>query len=237
MLRFLSVAVVHTNFKHQMRIHHRTRRDNSNVEGGKNTQEVDYLYVELGENKRRQSPADSEKGNKSSPRRMDKLRRSFRDSFRRRKDTTLSEASKPHLWQNDEMDVRSGTCSFHVKYLGQAEVFESRGMQVCEEALKVLKNSRRRPIKAILQISGDGLRVVEADTKYIVCPEKAQPKRGESNNANIGKMHLTFQVPTTCAKHRPSKRFHFAPPIETTIEDFPTYAETERPEDGCAMDF
>lgn len=110
-------------------------------------------------------------GNKSSPRRpMDKLRRSFRDSFRRRKDTstTLSEASKPHLWQNDEFDVRSGTCSFHVKYLGCVEVFESRGMQVCEEALRVLKNSRRRPVKAILYVSGDGLRVVEDDTKGLI---------------------------------------------------------------------
>lgn len=45
---------------------------------------------------------------------MDKLRRSFRDSFRRRKET-VSEASKPHLWQTDEMDVRAGTCFFHVK--------------------------------------------------------------------------------------------------------------------------
>ena len=45
---------------------------------------------------------------------MDKLRRSFRSSFRRRKEP-ISEASKPHLWQTDEMDVRAGTCFFHVK--------------------------------------------------------------------------------------------------------------------------
>lgn len=45
---------------------------------------------------------------------MEKIRRSFRDSFRRRKET-ISEAAKPHLWQTDEMDVRSGTCFFHVK--------------------------------------------------------------------------------------------------------------------------
>ena len=69
---------------------------------------------------------------------MDRLRKSFRDSFRRRKDR-VPEASKPHLWQTDEQDVRSATCAFPVKYLGCVEVFESRGMQVCEEALKVLR--------------------------------------------------------------------------------------------------
>jgi numb-like protein len=71
---------------------------------------------------------------------MDRLRKSFRDSFRRRKDR-VPEASKPHLWQTDEQDVRSATCAFPVKYLGCVEVFESRGMQVCEEALKVLRVS------------------------------------------------------------------------------------------------
>jgi len=71
---------------------------------------------------------------------MDRLRRSFRDSFRRRKDR-VPESSKPHQWQADEEAVRSATCSFSVKYLGCVEVFESRGMQVCEEALKVLRVS------------------------------------------------------------------------------------------------
>ncbi|XP_065209511.1 protein numb isoform X2 [Planococcus citri] len=119
--------------------------------------------------RRSSSMRQTKSKNKSSPpRRMDKLRRSFRDSFRRRKDPTISEAAKPHLWQSDEKDVRSGTCSFHVKYLGCVEVFESRGMQVCEEALKVLKNMRRKPVKAILYVSGDGLRVVEDDTKGLI---------------------------------------------------------------------
>lgn len=75
-----------------------------------------------------------------SPRKMDRLRRSFRDSFRRRKER-VPESSKPHQWQADESAVRSGTCTFAVKYLGCVEVFESRGMQVCEEALKVLRVS------------------------------------------------------------------------------------------------
>ncbi|XP_065081837.1 protein numb isoform X2 [Ochlerotatus camptorhynchus] len=98
---------------------------------------------------------------------MDRLRKSFRDSFRRRKDR-VPEAAKPHQWQADEQAVRSATCTFPVKYLGCVEVFESRGMQVCEEALKVLRNSRRRAIRAQLHVSGDGLRVVEEDTKGLI---------------------------------------------------------------------
>ncbi|KAI4460685.1 numb [Holotrichia oblita] len=98
---------------------------------------------------------------------MDRLRRSFRDSFRRRKER-VPESSKPHQWQADESAVRSGTCTFAVKYLGCVEVYESRGMQVCEEALKVLRGSRRRPIRAVLHVSGDGLRVVEEETKGLI---------------------------------------------------------------------
>ncbi|XP_055379325.1 protein numb [Condylostylus longicornis] len=104
---------------------------------------------------------------KRSPKKMDRLRRSFRDSFRRRKEH-VPESSKPHQWQSDEQAVRSATCSFQVKYLGCVEVFESRGMQVCEEALKVLRNSRRRPIRGLLHVSGDGLRVVDDDTKGLI---------------------------------------------------------------------
>nr|CAG4638600.1 EOG090X09VR [Cyclestheria hislopi] len=98
---------------------------------------------------------------------MERLRRSFRESFRRRKDH-VPESSKPHQWQSDEAAVRAGTCNFHVKYLGCVEVYESRGMQVCEEALKVLRNSRRRPVKGVLHVSGDGLRVVEDETKGLI---------------------------------------------------------------------
>ncbi|XP_065563492.1 protein numb-like isoform X1 [Artemia franciscana] len=98
---------------------------------------------------------------------MERLRRSFRESFRRKKDGN-SENSKPHQWQTDESNVRGGTCSFHVKYLGCVEVFESRGMQVCEEALKVLRSSRRRPLKGTLYISGDGLRVVDDESKGLL---------------------------------------------------------------------
>ncbi|XP_022250212.1 protein numb-like isoform X1 [Limulus polyphemus] len=98
---------------------------------------------------------------------MDKLRRSFRDSFRKKKEH-IPDSSKPHQWQADEVAVRDGTCNFPVKYLGCLEVFESRGMQICEEALKVLRNSRKRPIKGVLYVTGDGLRVVDDDTKGLI---------------------------------------------------------------------
>ena len=48
------------------------------------------------------------------------------------------------------------------------EVFESRGMTVCEEALKKLKNSKKKSVKAILYINGDGLRVVDYETKGLL---------------------------------------------------------------------
>lgn len=98
---------------------------------------------------------------------MDRLRRSLRESFRRKKEH-IPESSKPHQWQADEAAVKAGNCVFPVKYLGCVEVFESRGMQVCEEALKVLRSSRRRAIKGTLFVTGDGLRVVDDETKGLI---------------------------------------------------------------------
>ena len=98
---------------------------------------------------------------------MNRLRKSFRDSFRKKKDR-VPESSKPHQWEDDERSVRVGDCSFPVKYLGCVEVFDSRGMQVCEEALKILRSSRRRPLKGVLFVSGDGLRVVDDEKKGLI---------------------------------------------------------------------
>ncbi|WKY10215.1 hypothetical protein Q1695_002508 [Nippostrongylus brasiliensis] len=107
---------------------------------------------------------------------MDRLRRSIRQSFRRGgrrspESSTPSElvstngtsGHKQEQWQPDEAAVRAGLCHFTVKYLGSVEVYESRGMQVCEGALKMLRSNRRRPIKAVLYVSGDGLRVVDQE--------------------------------------------------------------------------
>jgi len=101
---------------------------------------------------------------------MDKLRKSFRSSFRKSKYNQKDEESSAarNSWPNDEAAVRTNTCSFQVKYLGCVEVYESRGMQVCEEALKLLKSSKLRSTRGTLWVSGDGLRVSDSETKGLV---------------------------------------------------------------------
>ncbi|XP_028995382.1 protein numb homolog isoform X2 [Betta splendens] len=103
----------------------------------------------------------------------------LRQSFRRKKDIYVPESSRPHQWQTDEEAVRSGKCSFAVKYLGHVEVEESRGMHICEDAVKRLKTDRKffkgffakvgkKPVRAVLWVSADGLRVVDDKTKDLI---------------------------------------------------------------------
>ncbi|XP_037341915.2 protein numb homolog isoform X6 [Pungitius pungitius] len=92
----------------------------------------------------------------------------LRQSFRRKKDVYVPESSRPHQWQTDEEAVRIGKCSFGVKYLGHVEVEESRGMHICEDAVKRLKTSGKKPVRAVLWVSADGLRVVDDKTKDLI---------------------------------------------------------------------
>ncbi|XP_061156411.1 protein numb homolog isoform X3 [Syngnathus typhle] len=103
----------------------------------------------------------------------------LRQSFRRKKEIYVPESSRPHQWQTDEEAVRSGKCSFAVKYLGHVEVEESRGMHICEEAVKRLKTDRKffkgffskagkKAVRAVLWVSADGLRVVDDKTKDLI---------------------------------------------------------------------
>ncbi|XP_074440831.1 protein numb homolog isoform X10 [Larus michahellis] len=79
------------------------------------------------------------------------------------------------------LSVKSGvtvtvlTC----KYLGHVEVDESRGMHICEDAVKRLKSERKffkgffgksgkKAVKAVLWVSADGLRVVDEKTKDLI---------------------------------------------------------------------
>ena len=64
-------------------------------------------------------------------------------------------------WETDEDRVRSNHCEFKVKYLGFIEVDESRGMEVCEKAVKELLQSKGKATKGKLHVTGDGLRVVD----------------------------------------------------------------------------
>jgi len=99
---------------------------------------------------------------------MEKLRRSFRSSFRKKNHFEDDENTIRTTWPKDEAAVKTNTCCFDVKYLGCVEVFESRGMQVCEEALKLLKNSKQRHVRGTLYVSGDGMRVSDSETKGLV---------------------------------------------------------------------
>ncbi|XP_028677966.1 protein numb homolog isoform X2 [Erpetoichthys calabaricus] len=92
----------------------------------------------------------------------------LRQSFRRKKDVYLPESSRPHQWQTDEEAVRSGKCNFTVKYLGYVEVDESRGMHICEDAVKKLKTAGKKAVRAVLWVSADGLRVVDDKTKDLI---------------------------------------------------------------------
>ncbi|XP_060799228.1 numb-like protein isoform X3 [Neoarius graeffei] len=92
----------------------------------------------------------------------------LRQSLRRKKPTYVPEASRPHQWQADEEAVRKGKCCFAVRYLGLVEVEESRGMHVCEEAVKKLKMTGKKSVKAMLWVSADGLRVVDDKTKDLI---------------------------------------------------------------------
>ncbi|XP_058843241.1 protein numb homolog isoform X5 [Acipenser ruthenus] len=103
----------------------------------------------------------------------------LRQSFRRKKEIYVPESSRPHQWQTDEEGVRGRKCSFAVKYLGHVEVDESRGMHICEDAVKRLKTDRKffksffgkagkKAVKAVLWVSADGLRVVDDKTKDLI---------------------------------------------------------------------
>ncbi|KAG9511416.1 Protein numb, partial [Fragariocoptes setiger] len=98
---------------------------------------------------------------------MSRLRRSLRESFRRKRSST-SETNNHRQKQVDEIAVRNGTCMFPVKYLGCVEVFDHRGMQICEEALNKLRNSKTKSIRGTLLVSGDCLRVVDGETKGLI---------------------------------------------------------------------
>lgn len=96
--------------------------------------------------------------------------RSFRESFRRNKrhkDAGKDNSGVNH-WHSDEIGVRQGNCTFAIKYLGCVEVFESKGMPICEEALKVLRGTKRKSIRGTLFVSGDGLRVVDGETRGLI---------------------------------------------------------------------
>lgn len=101
-------------------------------------------------------------------RRFRSFRESIRGSFRRKRDKVNDINPNFNQWHSDEICVRQGNCIFPIKYLGCVEVFESRGMPICEEALKVLRSTKRKAIRGTLFVSADGLRVVDGETRGLI---------------------------------------------------------------------
>ena len=100
--------------------------------------------------------------------RMSRLRASLRVKKKKDKEKPDKEVvkkekkeKKSSKWESDDQKVRENHCEFKVKYLGSVEVQESRGMEVCEAAVKTLLNSKDKPTKGKLHVTGDGLRVVD----------------------------------------------------------------------------
>uniref|UniRef100_A0A2K6CBD4 Protein numb homolog n=1 Tax=Macaca nemestrina TaxID=9545 RepID=A0A2K6CBD4_MACNE len=97
----------------------------------------------------------------------------LRQSFRRKKDVYVPEASRPHQWQTDEEGVRTGKCSFPVKVRADVSI-----SLVCEISLirtikRTLQKSNpfttgKKAVKAVLWVSADGLRVVDEKTKDLI---------------------------------------------------------------------
>lgn len=99
---------------------------------------------------------------------MDKLRKSFRSSFRKKISETRQDKEALKSWPGDEAAVRSNTCKFDVKYLGSVEVTGARGTDICEEALAGLLVDKRKATRCILHVSGDGLRVVDVASRDLI---------------------------------------------------------------------
>ena len=108
--------------------------------------------------------------------RMSRLRASLRRKKKKEKEKPDKEVvekekkeKKSSKWETDDKKVRENHCEFKVKYLGSVEVQESRGMEVCESAIKTLKarstNEKKKKLRAVLHVSGDGLRVVDKKTQ------------------------------------------------------------------------
>lgn len=112
-----------------------------------------------------------------NPTRLSRIRKSLRIKKKKRdKDKTEKSATKKEKkekksskWETDDTKVRDNHCEFKVKYLGSLEVAESRGMEVCEAAIRSLKarstNQGGKAVQGVLHVSGDGLRVVDKKTQ------------------------------------------------------------------------
>ncbi|KAJ3613007.1 hypothetical protein NHX12_019264 [Muraenolepis orangiensis] len=92
----------------------------------------------------------------------------LRQSFRRKKDVYVPESSRPHQWQTDEEAVRSGKCSFTVKYLGVQAEAEPQHLMDRKFFKGFFAKAGKKAVRAVLWVSADGLRVVDDKTKDLI---------------------------------------------------------------------
>ena len=68
-------------------------------------------------------------------------------SLSRFNDDTPIDPNKSPEWQEDERNVRQGQCNFKIKFVGYIEVKDPRGMPVCEDAVKELRDLKKNKKK------------------------------------------------------------------------------------------
>jgi len=98
---------------------------------------------------------------------------SFRSKKKKQADGSSSGAAgggSNQNWENDANNIKSGGCTFEVKYLGSIEVSESRGTQVCSQAAHQMKMSSagKKKQRVTLWVTEETLRVTDDETKIMV---------------------------------------------------------------------
>lgn len=103
---------------------------------------------------------------------MNKLKKTF--SLRKKKDLSEDESNEDD-WQEDELRVRQGRCSFLLEYLGCIEVNDSKGIHICEEALKqLIDKCQGKYTTVIFQVTGDQLRAIDETTSDLVLDQPVE---------------------------------------------------------------
>ena len=106
-------------------------------------------------------------------------------------------------------------------------------MQICEDALIKLKSQKGKSIKGQLYVSGDGLRVVDDETKV---GRSCFPLADFGDHSQRSHSHQSAFV-VSCrvlSWTRQSRKSAFALRIVTTIGGSPISVEMARLADGCA---
>lgn len=103
----------------------------------------------------------------------------------RRSSGEPTESKKMRQWQEDKRAVYDGTCSFQVQYMGSMEVYQSKGVKVCEDAIAALiqkenRASAKKDIRltehhmALMHIDSKAITVIEEETQNVITEDTIQ---------------------------------------------------------------